>query len=219
LAYRDFNEVEETYQEGAAKGVGHEVVVLDGLLTPTALAELRRFCLESTIWHGAREGQGYLGSYMQHGFASGLLLQIAEELKQRLPRIFRNTSLVQMWAYSYDPEHRGIALHADAAVINVNFWITPDEANLEYRGTGGSEKGRGGLYVHRVQAPPGMAFEEFNAGDLELGIEVDGFEQARERSKGKRLLPPLNVPYKANRANPTYTLDLTLTLTLTLTLH
>ena len=68
---------------------------------------MRRFCLESTIWHNVRDGQGYLGAYLQRGFASGLLLQIAESLRRSLPRVFQNASLSQMWAYSYDPEYSG----------------------------------------------------------------------------------------------------------------
>ncbi|HAP42138.1 MAG TPA: hypothetical protein DCQ94_20645, partial [Nitrospira sp.] len=65
------------------------------------------------------------------GFASPLLLQIAEELRRRLPRIFGRHRLTQAWAFKHDSARRGLNIHADAAAVNVNFWITPDEANRD----------------------------------------------------------------------------------------
>ena len=44
--------------------------------------------------------------------------------------------LKYMWAYKYDNRYNGIQTHADQAAINVNIWITPDEANLD-KDTGG----------------------------------------------------------------------------------
>ena len=48
----------------------------------------------------------------------------------------------------------GIALHADFAAINVNFWITPDNANLD--------PSSGGLVVWDKEAPPEWDFETYN---------------------------------------------------------
>ena len=36
-----------------------------------------------------------------------------------------------MWGFKYDSRLTGINVHADDAAVNVNFWITPDEANLD----------------------------------------------------------------------------------------
>ena len=43
------------------------------------------------------------------------------------------------WGFKYDSEqrHTGINTHADDAAVNLNFWLTPDEANLEPTRGGG----------------------------------------------------------------------------------
>jgi tetratricopeptide (TPR) repeat protein len=130
-----------------------EVMHLDGLLTQEALASLRRFCLESTIWKRDYEN-GYLGAFLGDGFSCPLLLQIAEELRLKFPRIFQHHLLTQTWAFKYDSERTGLNIHADAAAVNVNFWITPDEANLD------SE--HGGLVVWDKEAPRDWNFKDYN---------------------------------------------------------
>jgi tetratricopeptide (TPR) repeat protein len=161
---------------------------VDGLLTPEALEDLRRFCLESTIWndvtHNFDEGRtrhAYLGTYASDGFSSPLLFQIAEELTRALPAIFKDHRLIQMWAYKYEPRLEGIGIHGDNAAVNVNFWITPDEANLN--------PDSGGLIVYPVEAPAAWNFDDYN----------------KDRKKIRRFLDssgvaPVNVPYRQNRA-------------------
>ena len=60
----------------------------------------------------------------------------------------------QLWAYKYDSRLSGIKVHADFAAINVNFWITPDTANLDPRS--------GGLVVYDVEAPMDWNFKAYN---------------------------------------------------------
>ncbi|HUN50269.1 MAG TPA: tetratricopeptide repeat protein, partial [Candidatus Sulfotelmatobacter sp.] len=127
----------------------------DGFLTAEALASLRRFCLEATIWFGLKRSGGYLGAYMEEGFCCDLLLQIADDLRRRLPGIFGDHPLLQLWAYKYDSRLSGIGMHADFAAVNVNFWITPDEASLDPAG--------GGLEVYDCEAPAEWDFTDYNA--------------------------------------------------------
>lgn len=39
--------------------------------------------------------------------------------------------LKYLWAYKYHDAYSGINLHADQAAVNVNIWLTADEANLD----------------------------------------------------------------------------------------
>jgi tetratricopeptide (TPR) repeat protein len=114
------------------------VTTVDDLLSPEALESLRRFCLESTIWWQL-EHPTEVGSTQASGFACPLLLQIAHELRQALPGVLGEHPFTTMWAYKYyDPPGRegadnrssGRRIHADAGMVSVNLWITPDEANL-----------------------------------------------------------------------------------------
>lgn len=152
---QDWAAVEADYR---AKAPG--MTFVDGFLTPEALASLRRFCLESTIWFGHRYANGYLGAFMDDGFCCPLLLQIAEELRVALPGIFGTATLRKLWAFKYDSQLSGIPMHADFATVNVNFWITPDTANLDPES--------GGLVVWDKEAPLDWDFESYNADEARM---------------------------------------------------
>jgi tetratricopeptide (TPR) repeat protein len=156
------------------------LVVIDNLLTPEALDNLRRYCRGSDIWHTAY-AQGYLGAFPESGFAAPLLAQIAEELSATFQDIFADHPLRYHWAFKYDSKLDGIGIHADEAAVNVNFWITPDEANLDPDG--------GGLLVWDKQAPLEWDFAKFNADE---SAAYDFLAQAGAK--------PIKIPYRANRA-------------------
>ena len=164
----------------AWRGADPKLVVVDNLLTPKALAALRRFCLESTIWRKTY-ARGYLGAFPESGFACPLLAQIAEEFRTTFPAIFGAHPLVYLWGFKYDSRHHGIEVHADQAAVNVNFWITPDEANLD--------PDHGGLVVWDKAAPLDWDFTQFNA-------DIPAARHFLE-SAGAR---PITIPYRANRA-------------------
>ncbi len=157
-----------------------QIAVIDNLVTDEALAKLRRFCWGSTIWRKVYR-DGYLGAMPEHGFACPLLAQIADELRATYPAILGRHPLLQFWGFKYDSRLNGIAIHADFAAVNVNFWITPDEANLD--------PASGGLVVWDVPAPLGWDFKKYN----------DDVPAARDflARVGAR---PVTIPYRANRA-------------------
>jgi hypothetical protein len=156
------------------------LVVIDNLLTPEALDGLRRYCRGADIWHTAYT-QGYLGAFPESGFAAPLLAQIAEELSATFREVFADHSLRYHWAFKYDSKLEGIGIHADEAAVNVNFWITPDEANLDPQG--------GGLVVWDKQAPLEWDFAKFNAD-----------ESAAYDFLANSGAKPIKIPYRANRA-------------------
>src|SRR4051812_20622334 len=133
-----------------------QIIVVDDLLSTEALAALRRFCEASTIWQKTYDA-GYLGTMPETGFACPLLAQIAEEFPRALPEVFRAHPLKYLWAFKYDSTLTGINIHADFAAVNVNFWITPDEANLD--------PDSGGLIVWDKAAPLDWDFEKYNTDE------------------------------------------------------
>lgn len=116
----------------------------DGLLTPTALRELQRFCLESTVWFQTTF-KNEVSATLFNGFCCPLLLQIANELRQRLPGLLGRYPLALAWAYKYCGDFSGLGIHADDGAVSVNFWITPDDANLDPE--------RGGLVLWDREVP------------------------------------------------------------------
>jgi len=157
---------------------------IDGFLTAEALESLRRFCLESTIWYDFEHRNGYVGAYLQDGFDCPLLLQIAEELPRSLPEIFGDHVLMQLWAYKYDSRLEGIDMHADFAAVNVNFWITPDEANRDPES--------GGMVIWDREAPPEWGVDEYNTYDPAQQRRILDYLEEEGATR-------ITVPYRENR--------------------
>jgi len=153
---------------------------MDNFLKPEALASLRRFCLESTIWFDTLYGGGYVGCTCEDGFICPLLLQIAEEQRLALPRIFGEDRIHGLWGYKYDSRQSGIKVHADFAAVNVNFWLTPDDANLD--------PNHGGLVIWDKEAPLEWDFNDYNSNTSRI-------QQFLQESGAK----PFTVPHKQNR--------------------
>jgi tetratricopeptide (TPR) repeat protein len=172
----DWRAIEEQYFSSVP-----EMIYIDNFLSQLALEELRKFCLISTIWKREYRNQ-YLGAFPKDGFVSPLHVQIATELRQRMPRIFGDHSLEQLWGFKYSQKiTSGINVHADFARVNLNFWITPDEANLDPLS--------GGLVVYDVPSPPSWSFQEYNQDENQIYDFL-----AKNRAVSTK------VHYKCNRA-------------------
>jgi hypothetical protein len=132
------------------------VVIIDDFLTPEALQGLHRFAMQATVWTGIRYAYDRFGAFFQDGFNCPLLLQVAEELQAALPRVITpRYPLRQIWGFkNADDLPADVNLHADFAVVNVNFWLTPDECNLS--------PDTGGMKVYDVDAPQAWDFHTYN---------------------------------------------------------
>ena len=180
LAGRAVNLHNQTEVAQAWRASDPRIVVIDNLLTQEALENLRLYCRGSDIWHTAY-AQGYLGAFPESGFAAPLLAQVAEEFSTTFPEIFAAHPLRYHWAFKYDSKLDGIGIHADEAAVNVNFWITPDEANRDPKS--------GGLVIWDKQAPLEWDFAKFNADE---NAAYDFLARSGAR--------PIKIPYRANRA-------------------
>ena len=177
----DTNSIYERY-------FSHEsgLTYIDEFLGSEALESLRTFLLESTIWFKEKKG-GYLGAYLGEGLASPLILQIASELKSRFPLIIKDHPLNHVWAYKYDSrasdpvsDVTGINIHADFAAVNINFWITQSEANLD--------PNSGGMVIYNTEAPKDWRFDMYNNA-------LSRIQEELSKSNGRREV----IPYRENR--------------------
>jgi len=157
-----------------------QVVVIDNLLTKQALEELRLFCWQEPIWQKVYD-DGYLGALPEQGFACPLVAQIAQELRQTYTAIIGPHQLRYFWAFKCDSRLKGINIHADFAAVNVNFWLTSDEANLDPQS--------GGLIVWDVAAPLDWDFTRYNNDEAAMRSFLS--------DQGAR---SMTIPYRANRA-------------------
>ena len=111
-----------------------------------------------------------------------------------MPNVIGNNTLKEFWGYKYDAEHRsdrqasaGINVHADAASVNLNFWITPDDANLD--------KSSGGLQVWsklHASSDDGETIRRLQSGDVA--------PEEKARFLGLSDADRQVVPYRENRA-------------------
>ena len=172
----DRDELVRQFQDGRTGAV-----YLDELLTPQALAALKRFLLESTIWHDFSHIGGFVASYLEDGLACPLVLQIADELRATFPELLGRHPLSQAWAFKGLEQTAAVDVHADDAAMSVNFWVTPTEANLD--------ASRGGLVVCRVPPPSDWRMRDYHT-DKEPIVAF-----LAQNAAGS-----LIVPYRENRA-------------------
>ena len=76
-------------------------------------------------------------------------------------------------AFKYDDLlQEGVGTHADAAALNINFWVTPDTA-VNTEGTA-EQRGdpQGGIVILNVSAPPDWNFEQYNYNSPEVCLQM-----------------------------------------------
>lgn len=172
----DWSRVEAEYLD-------RSVVTIDGFFNEAALAELWRYAREAPIFRTVRNG--FLGAFPADGHVHPATLATARSLERRLPRVFAGHPLGLWWLFKYtEAAPRGIGLHADAAAVNLNIWLTPDSAR----------KSGGGLDVY-TQVPP----DDAAVGDFNREFASDAEEESL-RDELRSAGPVERVDYRCNRA-------------------
>ncbi|MBT6959818.1 MAG: hypothetical protein HOA00_01620, partial [Rhodospirillaceae bacterium] len=86
------------------------------------------------------------------------------------------------WGFKYDSTLSGVPVHADDAVVNVNFWVTSDDANRS--------PDTGGLIVWDKKPPAEWTYEDYNNTKSVEGIRE--FLQTQGANG-------IRIPHRANR--------------------
>eukprot|EP00927_Polykrikos_kofoidii_P050118 TRINITY_DN44053_c0_g1_i1.p1 TRINITY_DN44053_c0_g1~~TRINITY_DN44053_c0_g1_i1.p1 ORF type:complete len:614 (-),score=104.24 TRINITY_DN44053_c0_g1_i1:110-1951(-) len=127
------------------------VLVIDDFFAPGALAELWRYSMETPSFRTVRAG--FLGAFPSDGFSHPLVIQTARALEKCMPQIFGVHPLGLWWLFKYTNEApKGIGIHADVAAVNVNIWLTPNEAR----------RSGGGLDIFSWVPPDEASVHDFN---------------------------------------------------------
>ena len=160
-----------------------EIIVIDDFLTTEALLELQKFCKNANIFKHTHSTGGYVGAYLTKGLSNEFILKLSEDLRITYKNIFKNLKLTQAWIYKYESTKKGVNIHADPAIVNVNFWITPENANLD--------KKSGGLKIWNKMPPKNWDFFDYNAGK-----SVPKMKKFLSENESAEQV----IPYKENRA-------------------
>jgi len=152
-------------------------VVVDNVMTPHARHLFSEFAETATIWFDNKAG--VVGAPIDTGLNAPVLAQFVDQLRNRLPDLLCEYSLIQAWAVKFDGSvSEGIELRVDECKIAVHIWISPedeqekellwiDSADLVLRST------RLAHYPFTVEPSESQAIEGYNV---------------------------VTVPYRANRA-------------------
>ncbi|HWY60589.1 MAG TPA: tetratricopeptide repeat protein [Rhizomicrobium sp.] len=158
-----------------------QMVVMEDFLTQAALTKLRAYCAGSTIWRKLYSA-GYLGAAPEDGFACPLLAQIVEEIQSTFRPILRDEPFQYLGAFKYDSALcAGTNTHADNSAINVNFYIAPDDANLDPE--------HGGMEIWDLAAPDVEAQRKYSSSESAVRDLL--------RSAGAK---STIIPHRSNRA-------------------
>jgi tetratricopeptide (TPR) repeat protein len=157
------------------------VAWFDDFLTDEALARLQRYLLCSTIWFDFSHIGGFLAAYLEDGLACPLLLQIADDVREKFPQILGDHPLTQVWAFKGLTGDKPIDIHADDAAVSLNFWVTPDSANLM--------PGQGGLEIYTAPPPSGWSVTDYDQDKDAIRNFLEGQEDQK-----------ITIPYGENRA-------------------
>lgn len=158
-----------------------QFLVFDDFLVPQALEQLRSFCAGSTIWKRVYDA-GYIGATPENGFACPLLAQIVEEVQDIYAAILQPHPFRYLGAFKYDSElSTGTNTHADFSSVNVNLYITPDDANLA--------ADSGGMVIWDQAASSESELRFYNGNEQKLRNLLEAHGAAAH-----------HIPHRANRA-------------------
>jgi hypothetical protein len=171
------------WAEAEASYASDRITVVDEFFTVDALEELWRYARETACFRTVR--RGFLGAFPADGNTHPILLSTARALERRMPLTFAGHPLGLWWLFKYtDEAPQGIGIHADAAAVNVNIWLTPDIVRKE----------GGGLDIF-MQLPP----HEANVTDFNHEFPSEAAE-AEFRRKLRSAGDVKHIDYKQNRA-------------------
>jgi hypothetical protein len=152
--------------------------VVDDFLSPDEFTEIRQHLISHWAWRYKNWTNAYLHNYE---IDTNALDQVAERLRWPLSEVAgAPISRVMQWAILAHADG-GLKAHADNGTFVVNFWLTPDEFNLD--------PDSGGMVLYDVRRP-----SEIMSPEYQISPQSDNYVSART-SGGK-----LEVAYRCNRA-------------------
>jgi hypothetical protein len=166
-----------------AQYAAEKVAVIDELFTAETLAALQAYARHGAPFLTMRNG--YLGAFPADGNTHALLLALVQALVGAAPGIFGKHALGLWWLFKYgEANPDGIGIHADAATVNVNIWLTADDACLDGGGLA--------LYQHvpALEQPTQAINREFASAAEEATLR-------EQLTAGGNVL---RIPYRCNRA-------------------
>jgi hypothetical protein len=152
-----------------------DINIIDNFFTEECMLALRYRTIFSNHFDKKYENYFALHHYPGEDYLSDL---IVKELPQKvdLPKFQRG------WTFVYLHNNvKGVDLHCDPSIVNMNVWISSDESVSDIH--------KNGINIYKVLPPSDWNRQDWNSNS----------NKSREFVKSKNV-KPIKIPYKSNRA-------------------
>jgi hypothetical protein len=153
-----------------------DINIWDNFFTDECLKILRHRVLYGKHVDYQYDGYTAVDYFKNEDYLSEL---IAKELcsKIKLPPFQR------AWSFVYNHKTKGVKLHCDPSLINLNVWVSTDKAI--------KNKSKNGLNIYKIKPPQHWTRADWS-GDRN---RINSLEYIKSKK-----IKPIKVPYKSNRA-------------------
>ena len=151
-----------------------DINVWDNFFTDECLKILRHRVLYGKHFDHQYDGYTAVDYFKNEDYLSEL---IAKELRSKM----KLPSFQRAWSFVYNHKTKGVGLHCDPSLINLNVWVSSDKAV--------KNKSKNGLNIYKIKPPQNWTRAQWNNNPIE----------PLEYIKSKKI-KPIKVSYKSNRA-------------------
>jgi len=149
----------------------NNIIIIDNFFTEDTVNKLKDRIKHSKNFHNIYEGYKAI-DYRK----DNLSINIAKKIEKNL--LCLKDSFVRAWSFIYDNKCKGVDIHADPSVININTWLTKNESVNNFN--------LNGLVIYPKKPLKHWTREQWN-GNFD---KTDLLKDVR----------PIHIGYKYNRA-------------------
>ena len=155
-------------------------IIKDNFFPKNLALQLRELALNNDNPFTKAYPDGYLARDFDNGQASQLSLRsIADNYVT--PKLYAlvGRTYIRSWSFTYHSRCPGVSPHADPSFLNINVWVTPNNAIEDHS--------KNGLILYKKKAPKDWTHQDYNRDRPKISNFLKGAKYVR-------------IPYKFNRA-------------------
>ncbi len=155
-------------------------IIKDNFFPKGLALQLRKLALTGDPPFNKAYDDGYLSRDFDNGRESQLSMRsIANDYVTPKLSVLAGRTYIRSWSFTYYNRCAGVSPHADPSFLNINVWVTPNNA-IE-------DRSKNGLIIYRKKAPKDWTWKDYNQDRAKIQDFLKGAKYVR-------------IPYKFNRA-------------------
>ena len=155
-------------------------IIKDNFFPKNLAFQLRQLALDNDNPYTKAYPDGYLARDFDNGQASQLSLRSIAD-RYVTPKVYAlaGRRYARSWSFTYHSRCPGVPPHIDLSFVNINVWVTPNNAI--------ADRSKNGLILYRKKAPKDWTHQDYNKDSPKMNNFLKGAKYDR-------------IPYKFNRA-------------------